>query len=432
LEGPALASQDTRAIQANQALAVMPQIQVSGFWPDQEEIRRRCEQGLALYKSLGDQWGVADALAGLGSAARLSGAYDEAKQLYEESLASYRALGNQWRVADALNGLGWVARGLGAYDEARGLWEESLALSRAQNSLWGMADSLRNLSFLALFQGRFDDAARWLWQSFALCQESGDRLGRASDLAHLGVAHGLSGQFIRAHTALEEAVAICQDLGHPVLLAMATAYQARVNLHVGRYKEARAQAHMASTLARSVRVASYSGLLAQQILGWAALAEEQYAEAAQWLRESAAGYHQMEMDFLAREWLAWSLAPLGRAACGLGNRSEAQGQLFRALEIAADMGAFIPLLHLMPIIPVVLADAGEVERAVELYALAESHPLVANSQLFEDIAGRHIKAAGAALPPDVVEAARERGRELDWWDTAAELLDELPKLGWTD
>jgi hypothetical protein len=79
-----------------------------------------------------------------------------------------------------------------------------------------------------------------------------------------------------------------------------------------------------------------------------------------------------------------------------------------------------------------LADAGEVERAVELYALAESHPFVAKSQLFEGIAGRCVEAAAAALPPDVVAAARERGRALDWWGTAAELLDELPKLGWRD
>ena len=84
----------------------------------------------------------------------------------------------------------------------------------------------------------------------------------------------------------------------------------------------------------------------------------------------------------------------------------------------------------MPIIPVVLADSGEVERAVELYALAESHPLVAKSQLFDEIAGRPIKAAGAALPPDVVEVAQARGRALDWWDTATELLDELAERGW--
>ena len=86
----------------------------------------------------------------------------------------------------------------------------------------------------------------------------------------------------------------------------------------------------------------------------------------------------------------------------------------------------------MPIIPVVLADAGEVERAVELYALAENHPFVAKSRLFEDIAGRHVQATAASLPPDVVAVAQARGRTLDWWDNAAALLKELPKLGWTD
>jgi tetratricopeptide (TPR) repeat protein len=434
LEGPALADQDTRAIQALHAFAVIPKMPLSldGFYTDLDETRRRCEQGLALYRELGDEWGVADALTGLGFAARLSVAYDEAKQLYEESLASYRALGNQWRVADALNGLGWVARDLGAYDEARGLFEESLALSRAQNNLWGMADSLRYLGFLAMFQGRFDDAARRLRQSIALCQESGDRFRRAFDLSQLGVAHCLSGQFIRAHAALEEAVAIGQGLGDPLSLALFTAHQARVNVHVGQYEEARAQAHTASTLARGVHdvwIGGVAGLFARQILGWTALAEEQYAEAARWMGETVAGYHQMEHE---REWLAWALVPLGRAAHGLGNRSEAQRHLFEALGIAVDIGAFIPLLHLMPIIPVVLADAGEVERAVELYALAESHPFVASSQLFEGIAGRFVEAAAATLPSDMVAAARERGQALDWWDTAAGLLDELPKLGWTD
>jgi hypothetical protein len=70
------------------------------------------------------------------------------------------------------------------------------------------------------------------------------------------------------------------------------------------------------------------------------------------------------------------------------------------------------------------------ERAVELYALAESQPFVANSQLFEDIAGKHVAATAATLPADVVEAAQTRGRARDWWETAEELLAELRALGW--
>lgn len=67
---------------------------------------------------------------------------------------------------------------------------------------------------------------------------------------------------------------------------------------------------------------------------------------------------------------------------------------------------------------------------MEVYALAVSHPFVAKSRLFADIVGQHIAAVAATLPPEVVEAAQSRGRALEWWATAAALLEELPRLGW--
>ena len=62
---------------------------------------------------------------------------------------------------------------------------------------------------------------------------------------------------------------------------------------------------------------------------------------------------------------------------------------------------------------------------MELYALASRYAFVANSQWFEDVAGRHITAAAESLPPEVVVAAQERGRARDLWETARELLGEL-------
>jgi len=50
---------------------------------------------------------------------------------------------------------------------------------------------------------------------------------------------------------------------------------------------------------------------------------------------------------------------------------------------------------------------------------------VANSRWFEDVAGRHIAAVAATLPPEVVTAAQERGRARDLEATVAELLVEL-------
>ena len=64
-------------------------------------------------------------------------------------------------------------------------------------------------------------------------------------------------------------------------------------------------------------------------------------------------------------------------------------------------------------------------RAVELYALASRYPFVANSRWFEDVAGKHIAAVAATLPPEVVAAAQERGKARDLWATAEEMLKEL-------
>ena len=79
----------------------------------------------------------------------------------------------------------------------------------------------------------------------------------------------------------------------------------------------------------------------------------------------------------------------------------------------------------LPATALLLADRGEAERAVELYALASRDPFVAHSRWFEDVAGVRIAAVAAALPPDVVAAAQERGRARDLWATARELLAEL-------
>jgi hypothetical protein len=79
----------------------------------------------------------------------------------------------------------------------------------------------------------------------------------------------------------------------------------------------------------------------------------------------------------------------------------------------------------LPAIALLLADQGEKERALELYALASRAPYVANSRWFEDIAGRYIAAVAASLPPEVVAAAQGRGRARDLDATAEELLAEL-------
>lgn len=125
--------------------------------------------------------------------------------------------------------------------------------------------------------------------------------------------------------------------------------------------------------------------------------------------------------------------PIAYALYKLDRLAEARQTLVQCLQTCLAIQAFLPLMQLIPIILVVLADGADERlqvRAVELYALAESLPFVRESQLFADLAGKPMAAVASALPADVVEAAQARGRALEWWPTAEALLTELMESGW--
>jgi hypothetical protein len=72
-----------------------------------------------------------------------------------------------------------------------------------------------------------------------------------------------------------------------------------------------------------------------------------------------------------------------------------------------------------------LVSEGQVEHAVELYALASRYPMVAKSRWFADVVGRQIATAADTLPAGRVAILQNRGRARDLEVTAAELLAEL-------
>jgi tetratricopeptide (TPR) repeat protein len=157
------------------------------------------------------------------------------------------------------------------------------------------------------------------------------------------------------------------------------------------------------------------------VLGTMALIERAYMEAEQWLQESIAVYRPIGM----RAELGWALACRGYAARGLGLPGLAWQSLREALEIGAEIGAFFPSITALPAVALLLIDQGQMSRAIELYACASRYPYVANSSWFEDVAGREIAAVSAALTPDVVAVAQERGRARALEATMVELLAVL-------
>jgi hypothetical protein len=114
------------------------------------------------------------------------------------------------------------------------------------------------------------------------------------------------------------------------------------------------------------------------------------------------------------------LATLSVVSQRLDRIEQARQQVCEALRLSAAMHApFAPAAAAL-----LLADEGQLERAVEVYALASRHPVVANSRWCEDVVGKKITAVAATLPPEVVAAAQERGQARDLRATAEELLEE--------
>jgi len=422
LSDPALAKQETRWERA-----FLLWVMGHGAIPDWAEARHLHEQSLTLFQVLGDEWWTSCALRALGRANERCGDLDQARHMYQESLTLNQALGDPWATAYALEDLSRLAKQSGDYETAKRRLEQGLALSHAQGHQWSAARLLIRRAWLAVMQGEFEAGADFLRRASTIHQEIGDRYALAQTLTHLGTVQSLSGRFAEACALIEQGLELAGEVGDRASMAWIPSELGEVNAFAGNYREARNLVQMAFNAAchafdpREIKARFY------RVLGWTALVEEAYAEAQELLEKSTSTYRTLE-HYLAKEWITFSLAALGRAACGLGDLKAAQKHLAEGLRIALEMQNFIPLLCVMPIISLLLADLGQKERAVELYALAATQPLVSSSPLFEAIAGRHIAAVAAhpqGMPPEVVQAAQARGRARDMWATAAELLEEL-------
>ncbi|MCP4540926.1 MAG: protein kinase [Chloroflexi bacterium] len=376
LERVELAGQDTRAERA-WALWRMGVI----VWNyDREEAYRLHKQSLTLFQMLNDHSGIARVLFSLGSLAYSSGNYDEAKQKCRESLDIYQSLGNRWMTTYVLGMLGSIT----------------------------------------LYQGQLKEGERLIRESLDIVKKTGNQNDIAVALRILGEALWLRGEFSEARSTLEESLTLYTNLEWRMGMLIANEFLSSVKRHQGMYEQARDHGQLTLTLAREIDEQTGVGY-ALFMLGNVKLAEQAYADAQQLLQESATIFQNVGQ----RDELGWALAVLGYTVHRLGQSSRAQQYLYQALRTATEIGAFVPLMFVLPMTALFLADQNEKERAVELYALASCYSFVSNSRWFDDVAGKHIAAVAATLPPDVVAAAQERGRARDMDATVAELLVEL-------
>lgn len=160
---------------------------------DYEAAEPLLEEGLALYRELGDKDGVASCLITLGFVATL-GQRDLASlpALFEEAMSLKPELADTRVVANLLILAGLISAGRGDFDRAVVLPEEALALYREIRDIQGMAICLTNWGLLEMALDNHVKATELLRENLQLAYEPDNKFAiHWSFVGLAGVALGL-------------------------------------------------------------------------------------------------------------------------------------------------------------------------------------------------------------------------------------------------
>jgi predicted ATPase/class 3 adenylate cyclase len=127
---------------------------------DVEGAARMLDESLELFRSAGDERGVAQVLTLLVIRDANAGAWDRVLAKLEDSVAIWRRLGERLHLAFDMVWVGFAHGRLGHVEEGRAAALESLDLFREADNLTGVGIALTDLAWLALWEGRYEDSLR--------------------------------------------------------------------------------------------------------------------------------------------------------------------------------------------------------------------------------------------------------------------------------
>ena len=116
---------------------------------------------------------------------------------------------------------------------------------------------------------------------------------------------------------------------------------------------------------------------------------------------------------------------LGIVSLNLNKPDQAKEHIWDGLNIGMQINSAMVHLNTLGAAALYLAEKGDLERAVDIYALASRYPEIAKSQWQKDVVEGPLTKLVASLPPDVVAQAQQRGRERDLVETVQELLAQF-------
>ena len=340
-------------------------------------------------------------------------------RLFNLSCEIYHKLHDQWHEASVLLSEGVTYAHSNETTKVFPMLEKALGIYESLQDPYACIVVHQNLGHEFIFTGEVEQGEKHLRKADQLAAEYGIRHSIVNQRARY-FAFLLKGRFEPALEILRQEKIKFEALGLNMRFIEADAYLAHLYLHLGEYETARqliqTNLEKCITAGYDLYTAHCYTHLCRVALGQGDYdrANELYAEAVRC--EAKVGSPKSH----------WAVYPYILFGLGLHERNRIL--TIELLQNSVRNRDKIDTEFTLTSCALIYSLAGLVIKAVELYALACRQAQIANSKWFDDIAGRHVREAAASLPPDVVAAAEARGRELDLWQTAEELLVELEQV----
>ncbi|MBL8161677.1 MAG: response regulator transcription factor [Anaerolineae bacterium] len=307
----------------------------------------------------------------------LSLSVERARSLADESLSILRRLPAGKATILALKLLESLAPG---DPERMHLAQEALAIARTTETGWWLPKCIMDLGWLAMNRGDYAEVKNLVGEARSLYREMGNPALEVQALLMLSQVNMYQGIYDEARQLAQECLAVAQDMGYSAAVWWSHSAAADVALLQGDY--ASAQLHYQAGLNVCQELNDQQGVAIQH-------------------------------------------SGLGFAACGLRNDAKARSHLYQALQLAQRFDSARPALDVIGAMSWLLANAGDMERAVlhATYVLNHSaSDLLARMRLTGVL-----QVAENTLPLETFAAAVEKGKLLDFDTTVQALLTELSR-----
>jgi DNA-binding SARP family transcriptional activator len=187
----------------------------AGTLGDYDWIPQYYENGVRVYRQLGNPRGEALCLHALAAVAEFLGQYAKALRYDEQAASLCSTVGDKPGETELLNAVGWYHALLGDYPEARRLCRQALALNDRYGSRHLEGDIWSRLGYTEHHAGDFGAAADCHERALRIFRTVGDRWGEAETLIALGDVRLAVGELLQAREDWQQALDILDELHHP-------------------------------------------------------------------------------------------------------------------------------------------------------------------------------------------------------------------------